>query len=78
MKRNGINAYTVRELKDALVALIAKGYGDRIVLHPDYDENYDADYRTIGYIDTDDVTKKCIYLANLSDEDEALFWDKND
>ena len=74
MIKNGINAYTVKELKEALDELCKQGLGDRIVLYPDYDREFNADYRTIGSIDTNDGTEECIYLDNLSDEDEMTFW----
>lgn len=79
MTRNGINVYTVKELKEVLDELCEKGLGDRIVLYPDYDTEFPASYRTVGSIDTDDRAEECIYLENLSDEDEMLFWEgKND
>ena len=76
MKRNNVCAYTVEDLRDALDKLVDEGLGDRIVLIPDNDLDYDADYRTIGNIDTDDMSKECIYLEVLSDEDEYAFWDE--
>lgn len=74
MTRNGIEAYTVKELKEVFDKLIAEGLGDRIVLCPDYDIDFPAEYRTIGSVDTCDATEECVYLEILTDEEEETFW----
>lgn len=71
---NNIHAYTVIELRDALDSLVKKGMENHIVLVPDWDMALNGDYRTIGSIDTEDISKRCIYLEINSDEDEKQFW----
>lgn len=78
MKQNGIQVYTVKELKEELDKLISEGNGDKIVLVPCYDEANEGEYRTIGAVENDDITGQCIYLEDLSNEDEATFWGRND
>ena len=72
--------YTVKELYEELESLVASGLGDRIVLIPNhYTEDIDADYRTIGFIDsTNDITNRCVYFESNDGEEEKIFWEENE
>ena len=70
-----MKAYTVETLYNELGVLVQSGLGDRLVLVPDYTEEIDGDYRTIGSIDsTEDITNTCIYLEFNDDAEEKKFW----
>lgn len=70
-----MKVYTVKDLYEELGCLVASGLGDRIVLIPDYTEDIDGDYRTIGFIDsTNDITNRCVYFDFNDDEEEKNFW----
>lgn len=71
--------YTVKELYEELESLVVSGLGDRIVLIPDYTEDIDGDFRTIGSIDsTHDMTNRCVYFEYNNDEEEENFWGYKD
>lgn len=71
-----MKAYTVETLHKELGALIQAGLGARLVLVPDYTEEIDGDYRTIGQIDaTQDISNTCVYLEFNEDAEEKEFWE---
>ena len=70
-----MKAYTVETLCRELENLVKSGLGDRLVLVPDYTEELEGDYRTIGEIDaTEDISNTCVYLEFNDDADEKEFW----
>lgn len=68
---------TVAELCDILSTLVEQGKGNRVVLVPNkYDEEIDADYRTIGLVDSEyDIQEKYIYLETNSAENENAYFE---
>lgn len=74
-----MKVYTVKDLYEELGCLVASGLGDRIVLIPDYTEDIDGDYRTIGSIDSiNDINNKSIYFEFNDDEEEKNFWEREE
>ena len=70
-----MKVYTVKDLYEELGRLVISGLGDRIVLVPDYTEDIEGDYRTIGSIDSaNDINGRCIYFEFNDDEEEEKFW----
>lgn len=71
-----MEALTVMQLYNILADLIAIGKGNRVVLVPNqFDEDIDADYRTIGQVDSEnDIQQKYIYLETNSSEFENEYF----
>ena len=68
---------TVMDMYILMQDLIVKGKGELLVLMPNWeDEDNGGDYRSIGKIDSCDVTDTCVYLHGNNAEEEDKFWEE--
>ena len=68
---------TVLDMYTLMQNLVAQGKGELLVLMPNWeDEDNDGDYRSIGKIDSDDISDTCVYLCGNSAEEENEFWEE--
>ena len=68
---------TVKDMYVLMEGLIAQGKGNLLVLMPNWeDEDIDGDYRSIGKVDSDDITDTCVYLRGNDAEEENKFWEE--
>jgi hypothetical protein len=74
-----MKTYTVKELHEFLGKAIEEGKGDLVVLVPNYDEDIDAAYATLGSIDSDIGTNaEYVYLDQNCGEEEEEYWAKKE
>ncbi len=70
-----MRTYTVKELHEILGKAIDNGKGGLIVLVPNYDDDIDAAYATLGGISFDTaIHAEYAYLDQNYGEEEEAYW----
>ena len=70
-----MKTYTVKELHELLGKAIEEGKGDLVLLVPNYDNDIEGEYATLGKVSFDeDALSKYAYLDQNTGEEEEEYW----